>query len=177
MLGLVFVAVILSIAVTALLIFIGRQVMFATTMLHGPVFVPSKDDKINTMFKLAKLKKSDRIIDLGSGDGKILLALAENGFAAEGVEINPLLARKSRKKIRARGFSRQLKVHRKSFWDIDLTPYNVVFFYGTTYVMKKLELKLQSELKSGSRVVSNYFQFPNWQPKKEENGVRLYVKK
>lgn len=165
-----------AVGIALLLIFLGRQLVFATTMLHGPVFVPSKDDKLKTMIKLAKPKKSDRILDLGSGDGKIVIKLAKLGLKADGIEINPILVRKSQKIAEKLGLENLANFKKGNFWNQNYSKYDLIFWYGTTYVMNKLEKKLLAELKPGARIVSNYFQFPNWKPTTSENEVRLYVK-
>lgn len=163
-----------ALILAALLIFFGKSVLFSVTMLHGPVFVPSKIKDIETMIKLAKLKKTDRIIDLGSGDGEILIELAKRGYTCTGVEINPLLVRQSRKRIQELGLKKLITIERGSFWNIDYSKYDVTFLYGTTYIMEKLEKKLRSELPKNARVISNYFQFPNWKASKTTKKIRLY---
>lgn len=161
---------------TALLLFLGKKIYYWLPVFHGPVFVPSTARAIATMIVLAKLKKSDKIIDMGSGDGEILLTLGRKGYAALGCEINPLLIRKSRQRIKESELEKLLKVKQQSFWDIDFSKYDVVFLYGTNYIMERLEKKLQQELKPGSRIVSNYFQFPNWQASGHKGKIRVYTK-
>jgi precorrin-6B methylase 2 len=168
------VIILLSLLVAALCIFAGYQILFAVTMFHGPVFVRSADDKLATMLSLPKLTKRSKVIDLGSGDGKILLALAKKfKLYGTGVEINPPLAFRSRARLAAAGYP-EIKIYRQSFWKTDLSAYNVVFFYGTSYVMKKLEAKLQAELKPGTQFVTNFFKLPNLNPAKSKKGVYLY---
>lgn len=167
--------IILGTMLGALCLIFGYQISFMVPMFHGPVFVPSADDKLKAMLKLPKLTKRSKVIDLGSGDGKVLIALAKKfGVKATGVEINGILVRRSRKKIEEAGLSDKITILKQSFWETDLRPYDVVFFYGTSYVMEKLEEKLKREMKKGSQFVSNYFQFPNLKPKKTINEVRLY---
>jgi len=165
---------VLGVSVAFSLIFIGRQVLFATTILHGPVFVPSADDKLASMLKLAKPKKGEKIVDLGSGDGKVVFALAKLGYKVDGIEINPILVNRSRKTAKELGLENLVTFKRISFWNVDFSEYDLLLLYGTTYIMKKLEKKLQSELKPGARIVSNYFQFPTWKAQTQKNDVRLY---
>lgn len=174
---LVSLALILSLVLAALVVLLGRMILFMVPMLHGPVFVPSADDKLKSMLKLAQLKKGDKVIDLGSGDGKVVIAVAQQGCTVEGVEINPLLIRKSRKLIEELGLSDKATISNKNFWDIDFSKYDVIFSYGTSYIMERLEKKVIKELRPGARFVSNYFQFPHLKPKVEENDVRLYQSK
>lgn len=168
-------AVIVSLA--WIVILFGRMVLFAVPMLHGPVYVPSSDDRLQTMLELAKIKTQDKIIDIGSGDGKIVFALAEQGHNATGVDINWWLVWRARARARHKKLTSKTTFIRGNFWNVDFSKYDVLFLYGTTYIMKKLEKKLQAELKPGARVVSNYFKFPNWKPAQEKNQVRLYIKK
>ncbi|MCB9802092.1 MAG: class I SAM-dependent methyltransferase [Pseudomonadales bacterium] len=168
--------IISGVILAAVVLYFGMQVLYASTMLHGPVFVPSKPKDVAQMIKLAQLKKSDKILDLGSGDGTVVLALAKLAYQAHGVDINPLLVRKARKKAVALELSERVTFERANFWSLDLSEYDVIFFYGTTYVMKKLEKKLFAELKPGSRVVSNYFEFPTWKPAREQGKIRVYEK-
>ncbi len=166
---------ILGAILAGLCLFFGRQVLFAVTMLHGPVFVPSADDKLQTMLSLPKLTKKSKVIDLGSGDGKVLIELAtKHGLKATGVEINPILVKKSKNLIKSLGLSKQITIHKQSFWKTDLSDYDVVFLYGTSYIMEKLEQKLKKEMKPGSQLVSNYFKLPGLKPSKTKNGVYLY---
>lgn len=159
----------------ALCLFIGYQITFAVTMLHGPVFVPSADAKLRSMLKLARITKSSKVIDLGSGDGKVVIAIAQKWrIPVTGIEINPLLVRRSRKKIREQNLTELISIQQKSFWDIDFSEYDVIFLYGTSYIMNKLEAKVKHEMKPGSQVVSNFFTFPNLKPIKSHNDVHLY---
>lgn len=167
--------ILLSIVLVGLILFIGHQAVFSFTMLHGPVFVPSADEKLQTMLEIAQVPKNAKIIDLGSGDGKVLIALAKKFKThVDGVEINPILVRRTKKNIEEAGMSDQITVLQKSFWDIDLRPYDVVYLYGTTYIMKKMEQKALKEMRPGTQFVSNFFQFPNLKPVKSKNEIRLY---
>lgn len=168
------VVILLGILIATMLIILGRQLVFAVTMLHGPVFVPSADDKLQSMLKLAKPKKGEKIVDLGSGDGKVVFALAKRGYTVEGIEINPLLVSKSRKRAKELGLDQSVTFTRKSFWNVNFSEYDLLLLYGTTYIMKKLEQKLLTEMHPGARLVSNYFQFPTWKPEAELNDVRVY---
>jgi 16S rRNA A1518/A1519 N6-dimethyltransferase RsmA/KsgA/DIM1 with predicted DNA glycosylase/AP lyase activity len=136
------VLIIISTALLTLLLKMGTTI---ATMFYGTVFVTSADDKLKSMLKLAKAKKGEKIIDLGCGDGKILLELARKGFAVEGVEINPNLVRQCRKKARKEGLEKLITVTTKSFWKMDFSDYDLVFLYGTSYIMERLEKKVRQK--------------------------------
>ncbi len=171
-------AIALAITLAIMVIFLGRQILFASTMLHGPVFVPSSDEKLDTMLKLADPEPSANIIDLGSGDGKVVFALAERypEIEIEGIEINPLLVRRARIAAEERGLADRVSFTRGSFWDLDFGQYDLILLYGTSYIMEKLEQRLRAEMKPGARIVSNYFQFPQWEATRVMDDVREYTR-
>lgn len=127
--------------------------------------------------KLLKPKPGEKIVDLGSGDGKLLFEIASRGATAYGYEINPFLVLRTRIRAKQLGLEKKVNVYCKSFWNVDLSKFDKIFFYQITYVMPRLEKKLMKELKQGTRIVSNYFSFPNWKPEKKEDEILLYVKK
>ena len=145
-------------------------------MYLGPIFVPSADDKLETMLKLDAAKKGEKIIDIGCGDGKIIIELAQRGFHAEGIDFSPRLIKQCREKANKLGVQKNIEVSVKNFWDVDLSKYDIIFFYGMTHVMKRMEKKLEKEMKPGARFISNYFHLPNWKPVIEENEIRVYQK-
>lgn len=169
-----FLLFVLGLVFAILLLLFGRAMIFMVPILHGPVFVPSADDKLRTMLELAKVKPGQKVIDLGAGDGKIVINLAKQGIAAEGIEINPVLVKKAQLKIKQAGLEELAEVKKGNFWKLDYSDYDVIFLYGTTYIMERLEEKLMQELKPGAVVISNFFQFPNWEPESVKNEVRLY---
>ena len=128
-----------------------------------------------TLSQTIKNKKI-KMIDIGSGDGRIVAAFAKNGFEAEGIEINPLLVLKSRWKLRQKGLSNKAQIRFNDFWHLHFVDYDIVTVYGITHMMPKLETKLNQELKPGSIIISNHFVFPHWQVKDKIGDVLLYEK-
>jgi len=126
------------------------------------------------MIRLAQIKPGMKAVDLGSGDGRVVMALAQAGTEAYGFEVNPILVWWSRYKIKKVNLSDKAKILQKSFWNADLSSFGLVMVFGMSHIMPKLETKLKSELKPGSKVVSNIFRFPNWQPEYSEHGVYVY---
>lgn len=173
---LIIITTLLAALLTWAVLQIGRKVLFSVTRLHDPVFVPTTDEKLATMLELAEITQKDKVLDLGSGDGKIVCAVAEQGYTAEGVEINPLLVLRSYLLARKLGVQDKVTFTRGSFWNVDYSQYDVLLFYGTSYIMERLEKKLQQEMKPGARIVSNRFQFPNWKPQVVQDDVRVYVR-
>jgi len=138
-------------------------------------FVPSSWYHVETMIELAHIEPGELAVDLGSGDGRILLLLAQAGAFAHGYEIDPLLNEKARSKMEENGLTEKITLHEKDFWEADLSSYSVVTIYGMDSIMERLEKKLQKELRPGSRVLSNIFEFQNLKIKEVKNNVRLYI--
>jgi cyclopropane fatty-acyl-phospholipid synthase-like methyltransferase len=143
---------------------------------HGAAFWPTSKNKLEHMFKLAKITSADHVADLGSGDGRIIFRAAECGAArAVGYEIDPYWYNMSMKKHRASPYVEKIQFFKKSFWEADFSSFTVVFLYQGKHILKDLVKKLQNELPNGARVISNAFCLPNWEPEAELEKVFLYV--
>ncbi len=141
---------------------------------RGALYEPSSAWKTELMAELAEIAPPVRTADLGSGDGRVVMAMARRGAEAHGYEINPLLVLASRRKIRREGLQRRAFIHWGSFWTADLSPYGVVTVFQVGYIMGRLERKVQRELAAGSRVVSHHWRFPNLEPEVTRADVRVY---
>lgn len=141
---------------------------------RGAIYVPTHADKVKKMVELSGIKQGEKVVDLGSGDGRILMAFAEAGAVAHGYEINPVLVWYSRRNIKKAGLAKSAFVHWRSFWGVDLSPYDVVTVFGIDYIMNRLGRKLRTELKPGARVMSFAFSFPDWEQTQKESGIFKY---
>lgn len=159
----------------ALISLISIFLLILYALVFGAPFAPLSQNRIETMIKLLNLKKGQKAVDLGSGDGRIVIAIAGLGIETHGYEINPLLVAYSRLKIRKLGLSKKAFIHFKDFWSVNFKDYNAVTIYGISHIMGRLERKLMSELKPGSKIVTNYFKFPKLKPSKIENKVACYI--
>ncbi len=140
-------------------------------------YVGSKREKVERMLRLAKLIETDRVVDLGSGDGRLVFAAARKGVdEAVGYEIHPLLVWRSKVLAKLLRLP-QATFRAQSFWDVSLSEFNVVFVYQLPRVMIRLAKKFSEELPPGARIISNSFELPGWEPIVEEEGVRMYQKK
>lgn len=142
----------------------------------GAPYVPSSNAVVEKMLQFAQGKAGERMVDLGSGDGRIVMAFARTGIEAHGYEINPVLVFASRLAIRAHGLQGKAHIHWASFRGADLTRFDIVVIYGLVGIMKSLEKRLQQDLPPGGRVISNTFSFQNWPVEKKEDKVFLYKK-
>lgn len=150
-------------------------ILFLLPIFQGAPFIPTDKKKLPTIIKLAGIKSGQKIVDLGSGDGRLVIALAKAGAEAHGYEINPFLVWWSRYKIKRAGLKEKAFVHQKGFWRANLQPFDLVVLFGIGHIMEKLEKKLKKELKPGAKVVSNCFTFPNWQHSIKEGPILLYI--
>lgn len=139
----------------------------------GAPYVPTDRALVERMLDLARVGVDTTLIDLGSGDGRIVIAAAKRGARGVGYEINPLLVSRARRAAERAGMSDRARFVCENFHKADFAAYDVVAIYGVTSVMRKLEGRLQSELQTGARVVSHAFVFPHWQGR-SENGLYVY---
>ena len=145
-------------------------------LIIGAPFESTDKKTLRKMIEFSKVKRKEKVADLGSGNGKIVIEFAKLPAVAEahGFEINPFLVWFSKRKIKKLGLQDKAFIHWKNFWNQNLSEYDVIIVYQIGLIMKKLEKKLKKELKKGSRVVSNTWKFPNWKAKKQEGDVYLY---
>lgn len=143
---------------------------------QGAIYLPTDRRSVENMVALADIKPGTRAVDLGSGDGRIVIAMSRAGALADGFEINPILAFLSRRKIKRLNLSGQARIFRQNFWTADLSSYDVVMVFGMTHIMEKLEKKLKTELKDEAVIVSNVFRFPGLTEISHDQGIYLYKK-
>ncbi|MEK7516623.1 MAG: hypothetical protein AAB562_03435 [Patescibacteria group bacterium] len=146
-------------------------------LFRGAPFVPMHAQNVRAMVELAGLKPHERLFDLGSGDGRILLAAAERGARAEGWEINPVLVLASRLRIARAGLGNRARVHWGNLWRAPVGEADVITLFFVHPQMPRMEQFLRKRVRPGARVVSYGFRFPTWQAERSESGSHLYVMK
>jgi SAM-dependent methyltransferase len=149
-------------------------------------FVPSPMKVVEEMLKLAGVTKTDRVYDLGSGDGRIVIMAAEKfGAEAVGIELDETLVAQSRARIKELKLENRARILHGNIYEADLSKATVVTLYLLTSVNERLKPVLEKRLRPGTRVVSHDFQVPGWEPKEtvhvtSEAGVthtiHLYVR-
>ncbi len=159
-----------------ILIFVVALFLAFPVFFRGAIYLPTRRETVRSMIELAKIKAGDIAADLGSGDGRLVIALAESGIEAHGFEINPVLVLLSRWLIRKRKLKDKAFIHFGNFWKEDLSKYSIVTIFGIGFAMEKLEKKLEKELKKGTRIISNSFVFPNWKVQGKKDTAFLYIK-
>jgi len=141
---------------------------------HAPYY-PSGKKAMKDMIKLAGLKGSERVIDLGSGDGRLVFELAKYSREATGIEHNPFFVIFCR--LRCLFLRRKAKTSFMygNFYKHDLSRYDVIFCYLLPESMRKLELKMKKELKPGTKVISNTFHIDVFKEAKSSGKIKLYI--
>ncbi|MBY0373716.1 MAG: class I SAM-dependent methyltransferase [Bryobacteraceae bacterium] len=126
-------------------------------------YYPTAEHVAERMLKLGGLQPGERMFDLGSGDGRIVIQAArEFGAEATGVEIDPDLVRQSRARIAELGLDGRARIVEGDFMSQDYRSADVVTIYLTPRAVAELRPLLELQLKPGARVVVNSFNFENW---------------
>jgi predicted RNA methylase len=156
----------------------GFLMWIAWSSIVGAPWLPTPKESARRMLELAEVSQEDKVYDIGSGDGRIIImAAGEFGARSFGIEMDPLRVLWSRLAIRRKGLSLMVTVLRENFFKSNIEDATVVTVYQGVGVNKKLKEKFSQELKPGTRVVSYRFRFAGWTPVKtnEEASSYLYI--
>lgn len=129
--------------------------MVARLLTGDAIFIPFPSKTIRIILKLAKVKKTDTLYDIGSGDGRVLMIAAkEFGCKSVGIEKNKILLWLTKKKILKNNLDKKIKLIEGDFFNKKFSDASVVILYLTQKMNDKIENKLKKELKKGTRIVS-----------------------
>jgi methylase of polypeptide subunit release factors len=127
-------------------------------------YVPTPQDVVDAMLNIAQVKSSDHVIDLGSGDGRIVITAAKKyGATALGVDLNPVHIENSIASARKAGVTKKTQFVRGNLFETDLSKATVITMYLLPSVNMELRPKLL-DLKPGTRIVSHAFDLHDWKP-------------
>jgi predicted RNA methylase len=129
---------------------------------YGAPYVPMEPDVVERIVKMAEVGKKDNFYDLGSGDGRVVIAAAMKGAKATGIETDWLRVLYSRFWIRLLRLEKRAKIIHGDIFKADLSNATVVSTYLLQETNDKLQKKLEKELKKGTRVVSAAFVYEGW---------------
>jgi SAM-dependent methyltransferase len=131
-------------------------------------YVPTLDPVVDLMLQTAAVTSSDVVYDLGSGDGRIVIAAAKKyGARGVGVELDPELIKRSIKNAQKAGVADKVRFVQGDLFKADLSDATVVTLFLSPSINLRLESKLKRELKPGARVVSHRFPMPpDWKPER-----------
>jgi predicted RNA methylase len=155
---------ILSLAVlaTAATVPVGAQATQAPLRTPDVIFVPTPQEVVDAMLKLAKVTKNDVVYDLGSGDGRIPISAAKLGARAVGIDIDPQRIKEATANLKTESATDATLPKRVTFMNQDLFTSNiseasVVTLYLLPSLNVKLIPQLNKQLKPGTRIVSHAF--------------------
>ena len=127
-------------------------------------FVPTPMDVVDTMLAVAKVAKNDRLFDLGSGDGRIVIAAAKRfGTRGTGIDIDPQRITESNRNADTAGVKQLVEFRQADLFQTDLRSATVITLYLLPRLNVQLRPKLFEELRPGSRIVSHAFDMGDWQ--------------
>ncbi|XP_063255914.1 ATP synthase subunit C lysine N-methyltransferase isoform X2 [Prinia subflava] len=126
-------------------------------------FVPATAAQIQNVLKMLE-NRSGSLVDIGSGDGRIVIAAAKKGFQAVGYELNPWLVWYSRYRAWRDGVHQNTRFYISDLWKVSFSHYRNVVVFGVPQMMPQLEKKLEEELECNARIIACRFPFPCWTP-------------
>jgi len=130
------------------------------------IFVPTPDDVVDEMLKVASVSGKDVLYDLGSGDGRIPITAAKKfGTRGVGIDIDPERIKEANENLKNSGVGDKVKFIQGDLFEQDLSQATVI----TLYLLPALNLKLRPKLlklKPGTRIVSHDFDMGDWKPEK-----------
>ncbi len=127
------------------------------------IWVPTPDELIAAMLDMAKLTPNDYVIDLGSGDGRIVIAAAKRGARGLGIEYNPDMVELSKRNAQKEGVAGRAEFMKADIFEADFSKATVI----TMYLLPDLNIRLRPKIlsmKPGTRVVTHAFSMEDWEP-------------
>lgn len=150
-------------------------VAFTYVIMFGAPFLPTLTPQVKNALDMIDLEPGQTLLELGSGNGKVMIAAAERGIKVIGYEINPILVVYSW--LRTRKYGKNVQVKFANFWYSKLPPTDGIFVFLLQPYMKKLDTKIEQECSKPVKLVSFAFFIPDKKPNKEHQGMRLYLYK
>ncbi len=141
-------------------------------------FVPTSDETVDRMLRMAGVGPKDYLIDLGSGDGRIVIAAAKQfGATGFGVELNTERWKLSLRNAEREGVADRVAFYQRDLFETDLSKATVLTMYLLPTVNLKLRPRILSELRPGTRVVSHDFDMAEWMPdaRADRGWTRVYL--
>ena len=145
---------------------------FGFVLVFGPPYLPTLTKQMKIALKLADLQPGQTLLELGCGDGKVLVAAAQQGVRAVGFELNPLLVIFC--KLRCWRYRHLVEVHWANFWTRPWPATDVILIFGLPRLMKKLDTKIVHDARKPVKLVSFAFPIPDKRAVQHEAGVFVY---
>ncbi|HVA10575.1 MAG TPA: methyltransferase domain-containing protein [Candidatus Dormibacteraeota bacterium] len=151
----------------------GLLICFCGVVLVGAPYVPTLKPQVTAALELADLKPGQTLLELGCGDGKVLIAAAQQGIRAVGYELNPILALIAW--LRTRRYGSLVHVIWGNFWQRPWPPAEAIFVFLLPKYMPKLHKKCMQYTYRPIKLVSFAFEVPDKKPMRQKAGVYLYA--
>jgi len=145
---------------------------FSLVVFFGAPYLPTLGKQIPVALGLVDLKPGETLLELGCGDGSVLIAAAQRGWKVVGYELNPLLVLVSW--LRTRRYRRQVKIHWGNFWTAKWPDADGIFVFLLPKYMAKLDKKVMQSARRPVKLVSFAFTIPGKATVKERGSVYLY---
>lgn len=146
--------------------------LFTFVILFGAPFLPTHKLREADALDMLDLKPGQTLLELGSGDGRILRLAAKQGIKAIGYELNPLLVAYSL--LRTWPYRHLVSVRMRNYWQVKLPPTDGIYVFLLKPYMNKLNTKIEQECRKPVKLVSYAFSIPDKKPTKESRGMFLY---
>lgn len=130
-------------------------------------YVPTPNEVVEKMLDLAEVQSDDYVIDLGSGDGRIVIAAAKRGASGHGIDLDPERIAEARKNAKKENVDDKVLFKEQDIFETDFREASVITMYLLPSVNKKLRPELLDKLQPGTRIVSHSFDMGDWEPDQE----------
>ena len=151
---------------------VSLLVCFTGVLLVGAPYLPTLTPQVKTALRLAELKPGQTLLELGCGDGKVLIAAAKQGHQAIGYELNPVLATIAW--LRTRRYRQLISVRWTNMWSANWPPADVIFVFLLPRYMSRLDAVIQQSADRPVRLISFAFVIPGKKISRQQNGVYVY---
>lgn len=161
----------------------ATQARCSVATLTGPApqldvpYAGTRPEVVRLMLDMAGVRAGDRVVDLGTGDGRVLLAAAARGAGGLGVDIDPVLVEEARAEADRQGAGRRVAFRVEDLFRTPLRDADVLAMFLLPEVNLKLRPRILSEMRPGARVVSHAFDMGDWPPdaRGRAGGARVYL--
>lgn len=151
----------------------GFIILFGFVVFFGAPYLPTLKPQIEIALDLLDLKPGQTMIEVGSGDGRVLLAAAKRGWIGVGYELNPILVLFSR--WHTRKYRSQVRVIWGNALSKDWPKADGIYIFGIDRIMPKLYKKIAQSTDKPIRLASFTFHLKDHKPEQSNKGVYLYI--
>lgn len=151
---------------------LGLVICFGAVLLVGAPYLPTLTPQVKAALILADLQPNQTLLELGCGDGKVVLAAAKQGIRVIGYELNPVLVITAW--VRTWRYRQLVTIRWQNFWQGNLPPADAIFVFLLPKYMSKLDKKVIQDYKRRVKVISFAFAIPGKTAAQQLDGVYLY---